>query len=312
LWFTVALYAGSASAVDTAEFKSQFHDQNERCFRCHGSSKYTYYNRSSEKEVTAMMCDNRLVIRDEFYSANHRTFACIDCHAADYDTFPHPGNLRMEEKYNCIDCHGYDEKYARFNFEGIEAEFQQSVHYLVNTDAFTCWKCHNPHSYKINIRNTGNLTQSIAYDNSICLNCHSNFDRFQLLTDREEINILQQHDWLPNQALHFSQVRCIECHARPNDSLLVAHRIMQKDKAVRRCVECHSQNSLLMSSLYKYQAKENRTQAGFLNAIILNNAFVIGANRNIILNNVSVVIFLVSMGLLMVHLILRLILKRNE
>jgi len=312
IWFTDTLYAGPDPAVDTAEFKSQFYDQNERCFRCHGSSKYTYFNSSSEKEVTAMMCDNRVVNRDEYYVANHKSFACTDCHSADYDTFPHPGELRMEEKYNCIDCHGYDEKYVQFNFEGIEKEFLQSAHYVANSDAFTCWKCHNPHSYRINIRDTENLKQSIAYDNNICLNCHSHFDRFQLLTDREEINILQLHEWLPNQALHFSQVRCIECHARPNDSLLVAHLIMEKEKAVRRCVECHSQNSLLMSSLYKYQAKENRTQAGFLNAIILNNAFVIGANRNIVLNKVSVVIFIVTMGLLMIHLLLRLILKKNE
>ena len=306
------VYAESEPAADTAEFKSQFFDQNERCFRCHGSSKYIYYNSSSEKEVTAMMCSNRVVNREEFYTANHKSFACTDCHAADYDTFPHPGGLRMEEKYNCIDCHGYDEKYVQFNFEGIEKEFLQSAHYVANSDAFTCWKCHNPHSYKINIRNTENITEAIAYDNHICLNCHSDFDRFQLLTNRKEINIIQQHDWLPNQGLHFSQVRCIECHARPNDSLLVAHQIMPKKFAVKRCVECHSQNSILLASLYKFRAKENRSRIGFLNAIILNNAFVIGANRNVILNNVSVVIFLCGILLALGHLTLRMVYKKKD
>jgi hypothetical protein len=87
---------------------------------------------------------------------------------------------------------------------------------------------------------------------------------------------------------------------------------MPKEKAVKRCVECHSQNSLLMSSLYKYQAKENKTQAGFLNAIILNNAFVIGANRNIVLNRVSVIVFLCTMGLLLIHLALRMKYKKNN
>ncbi len=210
--------------------------------------------RLAGNEVSAMMCDNRVIHRNEFYTANHKSFACTDCHAAEYDSFPHPGQLRMESKYNCIDCHGNDEKYAKFQFEEIEEEFQQSAHYTANSEEFTCWKCHNPHSYKINIRDSKNISQSIAYDNQICLNCHSDFERFQLLTSRKEINLIQKHEWLPNQALHFSQVRCIECHARPNDSLLVAHRIMPKEKAVKRCVECHSQNSLLMSSLYKYQA----------------------------------------------------------
>jgi len=303
--------AGQEPAGDKTEAKSQFFDQNEKCFRCHGSSKYTYYNKVNDKEVTAMMCDNRVMRRDEFYAANHKSFACFDCHAAEYDTFPHPGELRMENPYNCIDCHGNDEQYTKYQFEEIEKEFQQSTHYTANGDAFNCWKCHNPHSYKINIRNSENITRAISYDNHICLNCHSVFERFQLLTDRKEINLLQKHEWLPNQALHFSQVRCIECHARLNDSLLVAHRIMPKDKAVKRCVECHSQNSLLMSSLYKYQAKENRTQAGFLNAIILNNAFVIGANRNILLNKISIVVFSITLGLILIHLILSRIYKKR-
>jgi hypothetical protein len=296
---------------DTIGKKSAFYEQNEKCLRCHGSSKYTYYNKVSNKEIVAMMCDNRVINRNEFYTANHKSFACTDCHAAEYDSFPHPGNLRMESQYTCIDCHGNDEKFAKFNFEKIEKEFQQSTHYTANSDAFTCWKCHSPHSYKINIRDSKNISQSIAYDNQICLHCHSDFERFQLLTNRKEIDLIQKHEWLPNQALHFTQVRCIECHARPNDSLLVAHRIMPKEKAVKRCVECHSQNSLLMSSLYKYQVKENRTQAGFLNAIILNNAFVIGANRNVMLNRISIVIFLITLGLVIVHFILTRITKKR-
>jgi len=304
--------AGQETARDTAEFKSKFYDQNEQCFRCHGNSKYTYYNKVSDNEVAAMMCDNRVIRRDEFYVANHKSFACTDCHAAEYDTFPHPGELRMENPFNCIDCHGYDEEYAMYHFEEIEKEFQQSTHYNVNGDAFTCWKCHNPHTYKINIRNSQNITQAIAYDNHLCLNCHSDFERFQLLTSKKEINLLQKHEWLPNQGLHFSQVRCIECHARPNDSLFVAHLIMPKEKSVKRCVECHSQNSLLMSSLYKYQAKESRTQAGFLNAIILNNAFVIGANRNIVLNRISIVTFFVTLGLLLIHLAFRITSKSKD
>jgi hypothetical protein len=291
---------------------AQFFDQNEKCFKCHGSSKYTYYNKLSNMEVAAMMCDNRVILRNEFYTANHKGFACTDCHAAEYDSFPHPGRLRMESQFNCIDCHGNDEKYAKYKFEKIEKEFQQSVHFTANSEAFTCWKCHSPHSYKINIRDTKNISRSIAYDNQICLNCHSDFERFQLLTSRKEINLIQKHEWLPNQALHFSQVRCIECHARPNDSLLVAHRIMPKDKAVKRCVECHSQNSLLMVSLYKYQSKENRTQAGFLNAIILNNAFVIGANRNIVLNKTSSIAFFATLGLLLLHLIFRMNYRNND
>jgi hypothetical protein len=300
------------SPTDSAGvFKSEFYEENERCFSCHGDKKYSYFNPVTEKTVTAEMWENRVFKREDFYSSNHKSFACVDCHSADYDSFPHPGNLRMEEKYNCSDCHAFDEKYAHFNFEKIEEEFNQSVHYLANSEEFTCWKCHNPHTYKINIRTSKNISDAIAYDNQMCLNCHSDFDRFQLLTERKEINILEKHDWLPNQSLHFSQVRCIECHARQNDTLMVAHRIMPKEQAVKNCVECHSQNSLLMSSLYKFQAKENRTEAGFLNAIMLNNAFVIGANRNIWLNRISVIAFGLSILVLLGHLAARIIFRKK-
>lgn len=300
------------SPTDSAGvFKSEFFEQNERCFSCHGTAKYSYFNAVTEKTVTAMMCENRVFKREDFYLSNHKSFACVDCHAAEYDSFPHPGALRMEAKYNCSDCHAFDEQYAHFNFEKIEEEFNQSVHYIANSDEFTCWDCHNPHTYRINIRTSDNITEAIAYDNQICLNCHSDFGRFQLLTEREEINLLEKHEWLPNQSLHFSQVRCIECHARQSDTLMVAHRIMPKEQAVKRCVECHSQNSLLMSSLYKFQAKENRTEAGFLNAIMLNDAFVIGANRNIWLNRISVILFGFAILFLLGHLTARIIYRKK-
>jgi hypothetical protein len=305
-------YSGTKDEVKKPEIKSKFYYQNERCFRCHNEEKFSYQNTTTNKEVTDLMCSNRKVKRDEFYVSNHRSFACLDCHAAEYDTFPHPSEARMEERYNCLDCHGYDEQYAKYHFEEIDAEFQKSVHYTANAESFTCWKCHNPHSYKITVRSSENVMQSIAYDNHICLNCHSDFDNFQLLTDKKEINLIQKHEWLPNQALHFSQVRCIECHARPNDSLLVSHMVLPKKNAVKRCVQCHSQNSLLMGSLYKYQAKENRNTAGFLNAIILNNAFVIGANRNVFLNEISVVVFLLALMAVIGHLTLRVLYQKKH
>jgi hypothetical protein len=80
---------------------------------------------------------------------------------------------------------------------------------------------------------------------------------------------------------------------------------MPKDKAVKKCVECHSQNSLLLASLYKYQSKEKREKQGFLNGAILTETYVIGANRNRFLNVASLGIFsLVVIGLI-IHAVLR-------
>ena len=290
---------------DTTVFVSPFSADNEHCLKCHGQGKYEYTNETLGKQIRALMCSERIIKREEFYNSNHKNFSCTDCHSEQYTKFPHPGELRMEQKLICIDCHGGDEKFAQYHFEKIDSEYKRSIHYKLEADGFSCWKCHNPHSYKINIRNSQNIKETILYDNSICLNCHANFDRFQLLTDRKEIDILKTHEWLPNQAAHFLNVRCIECHTKVNDSILVSHFIRPKKEAVKLCNECHSRNSLLMSSLYKFRSKELRHNNGFVNGVILNESYVIGANRNAYLNLFSLLGFLAILGIIIVHIFFR-------
>ena len=304
------LKTSKAVSQDTSKYVSPFQEDNELCLKCHGQEKYEYSNESLGRQVKELMCTQRIVSRDLYYQSNHKSFSCTDCHSSQYETFPHPGELRMERKYNCLDCHGGDEKFAQYHFEEIDSEYRQSTHFKLEEDGFTCWKCHNPHTYKISIRNTENLKETIAYDNAICLNCHSNFDHFQLLTDRKEINILSTHDWLPNQAVHFQNVRCIECHTRINNNILVSHLIKPKEEAVRLCNECHSQNSILMATLYKFKSKEQRRN-GFFNGIILNQSYVIGANRNEFLNLISFGIFIIVMVIVGIHIFFR-IRKSNQ
>lgn len=296
----------NGETADTSEFVSVYFEDNERCFICHGQSRYEYENPNLGRKVRALMSNERIINRKEFYASNHRSFSCTDCHSEMYTEFPHPGELRMEQRFNCIDCHGGDDNWSHLHFDEIEIEYQNSVHFKLEEEGFTCWKCHGPHDYKISIRTSENLMETILYDNNICLDCHSNFSRFQILSDKEEINILGKHDWLPSQATHFRNVRCIECHTRINDSILVAHQINPKEKAVKNCTECHSRNSLLMSSLYKFQSREQRKD-GFLNGVILNESYVIGANRNAYLNLTSLLIFLFTLGFVATHIVFRII-----
>jgi hypothetical protein len=313
LVFSGALYSASGSesknenadTKDTIAFRSPFFEDNERCFICHGQNRYEYTNGNLGRQVKAMMFSERVINRKKFYESNHKSFSCTDCHSGEYVKFPHSGELRMEQMYNCIDCHGNDEKYAKLNFEEIETSYRLSTHFKLEEEGFTCWECHGPHDYKISVRNSSNLKETILYDNNICLRCHSNYDQFQLLSEREEINILQKHDWLPNQESHFKSVRCIECHSQINDTILVSHLINPVEKAVKKCNECHSQNSMLMSTLYKFQSKEQRKD-GFFNGIILNQSYVIGANRNEYLNILSLLIFAVVIIITGGHIYFRL------
>jgi len=319
LFFTLNISASNAGvfsfrqdnqiAKDTTTYVSPFYEDNERCLKCHGQGKYEYTNENLGRQIKALMFSERIVKREDFYKSNHKSFSCTDCHSEEYVNFPHSGDLRMEQKYNCIDCHGGDEKFAQYHFEDIEPEYKQSIHFKLEEDGFTCWKCHDPHSYRINVRNNDNLKETIAYDNAICLDCHSDFNHFQLLSDREEINIIQKHEWLPNQAAHFANVRCIECHTKINNNIPVSHLIKPKEEAVKLCNECHSKNSILMASLYKFESKEQRRD-GFFNGIILNESYVIGANRNEYLNLISLIIFIGVIGVIGIHIVFRI--KKNN
>lgn len=281
--------------------------ENETCMKCHGHSMYFYFNDWIEREVKERMNPYFIIDSARYYISNHKSFFCTDCHSMDYENFPHSGELRMEEKYACLDCHGGDDTYAEFQFERIDEEFRESVHSTKHNEEFTCWMCHNPHSYKINARNTQNLKETIIYDNEICLSCHADIDKYQLITTMVNPNILEKHDWLPNKALHFANVRCVECHAEIENDILVAHNVKSKEEAVKNCVECHSANSILMASLFKYQAVERRNELGFFNAAILNDTYIIGANRNYYLNMLSFIFFGFVLFGIIVHSTLRIV-----
>jgi hypothetical protein len=285
--------------------------ENENCLTCHGQSKFQFQNLENKKIMTKKMFSELIVKRNLFYESNHREFKCTDCHSEEYLTFPHAGNLMMQAMPNCLDCHGGDPKYAKYHFENIETEFKESVHAKRLGESFTCWKCHNGHVYKITARPNENIKKTIAYDNAICLNCHTDSLNFQLLTEKDNPNLISKHDWLPNQRLHFASVRCIECHTKksPEDSTLVAHAIQPKQFAVKRCQECHSTSSVLMAALYKYEVREVRSSKGFITGSIINDRYVIGANRNYFLNMLSLVIAALVLAGIFIHAFFRIIKK---
>jgi hypothetical protein len=307
-------FSGAAQSEDTSKLKPFYYevnpyvDDNERCFSCHGEPKYTLKDEAMGRIITEFMCPDRIQDRDAFYSGVHKAFACLDCHSYEFEVFPHSVEARLEEQLICMDCHGYDESFAQYHFEEIEVEFSESIHH---GEEFTCWKCHDPHSYKAFMRNSDDLREAILYDNNMCLSCHADFDRFMLLTDREEINVVESHSWLPNQLAHFRAVRCIECHTEISDSILIAHKILPKTEAVQNCAECHSRDSRLMQTLYKFQIKEDR-KVGFANGIIINDAYVIGANQNVLLNRLSVLVFALVILVILFHTYLRIKKSKNN
>ncbi|MEZ5149224.1 MAG: cytochrome c3 family protein [Bacteroidales bacterium] len=308
----VVLIVATAFAQEEAEEERvyDYAEQNHQCLKCHGHKTFHYFNENVGQEIRERMNPYYIIDSVEFYSSNHWNFSCLDCHSYEYETtFPHPNELRMEPLPVCLDCHSGDDTYEDRNWEQIDEEFQKSVHSTKHGADFKCSMCHNPHSYKINARTNENIKETIQYDNGICLSCHADINKYQLIVDFTNPNVLETHSWLPNQALHWQNVRCIECHVEINENMLVAHNVQPKEKAVRKCVECHSENSILLASLYKHQVKESRSELGFFNAAILNNSYIIGANRNYYLNVISLVFFGLVLGGIGIHAIIRIIKK---
>lgn len=281
---------------------------NHQCFKCHGKKFFSFYNDVTEQQVMKRMNPYYVIDSSAFYSSNHHALQCTDCHDGGYLKFPHDGHLQMNPMPTCIDCHSGDEVTAKFHFDEIKKEFDTSVHKKMYSN-FQCSMCHDPHRYIVMARRDKNIKKVIIYDNEMCLSCHSNLVTYKVLSDSAPKNISAAHDWLPNQIVHFQNVRCLDCHVEVQNDSMVDHKILPKAQAVKNCVECHSKNTILMASLYKFESRQSRSEIGFLNATILNNSYVISANSNPDLNNISLIIFGLALLIIIIHSILRIISK---
>lgn len=294
----------------TSNAQSYANAQHHQCLKCHSNQTYSFYNPVTEKEQKRLM--NPFFIQDTIALAAgvHKQFDCTDCHSYDYSTYPHASNLKLEPISTCIDCHGGDEAFATYQFEKIEEEFKKSVHYQVYGDNFTCSKCHSQHTYATTARTSSDVLEIVDHSNQMCLSCHNDMKRYQMVSGHANPKLVKIHSWLPNQELHFKHVRCIECHTEIVDSLMVSHDILPKEKALRKCVECHSTNSRLKASLYKYQNLQKRAENGNLNTVLANESYIIGTHQVPILKLLSIIIFLLALSGIIVHSIFRILKKK--
>jgi hypothetical protein len=279
--------------------------KNHECLKCHSSQTYTFHNELMDTEMKRLMNPFYILDTIALSVGVHNPFDCTDCHSYDYTVYPHAANLKLDPLPTCLDCHGGDEAFASYQFEKIVEETEKSIHHQVYGDAFTCSKCHSQHTYATTARTSNNVLEIVDYSNKMCLSCHNNLGNYQLVSDHESPKLVQVHDWLPNQELHFKHVRCIECHTEVIDSLMVSHNIQGKDKAVRKCVECHSENSRLKASLYKYQNLQARSSDGTVNNVMANESYIIGTHQSPFLKLLSIIIFLATIAGIAIHTFFR-------
>ena len=298
---------GQDSETEEREYYNK--EDNALCLICHGNDYFTETNEEFGETIIRKMYLGLKIDSVKFYEANHWSFMCTDCHSYDYTEYPHPRATKFEYMATCMDCHDGDENVAKYNFEQVVEEYEKSHHTkLVNTN-YSCWSCHDPHGFRMKVREEPLLSKLVTHDNSMCLKCHSGTTSSDLLLGTGLENIIETHDWLPNTTNHFRHVRCIECHGDIVDSVLVAHDILPKEDAIKGCAECHSSDSRLLYSLYKYEIQIGRMKKGFLGSMVSSDSYVIGANRTPVFNWISLFLFAGVIFVILVHVSFRIIKK---
>ena len=308
IFLTTCFFNGySQEQAEEREYYNK--EDNAVCFECHGNQFFNVVDEDSGETFRRKMFKGLIIDSVKYYETNHWSFTCTDCHSYDYNTYPHADALHYEPMAACEDCHGGDEAMDKYNFDGIVEEYNKSHHTKLPDYPYTCWSCHDPHSFKMEVRTEEKLVNIVAHDNGMCLQCHGLIGYADLLMQVTPDPMLEIHAWLPGTENHLRHVRCLECHAEINDSVVVAHNIVPKEQAIRSCEECHSSDSRLLHTLYKYQIQEGRMERGFFGGMSTGEIFVIGSNRNRWLNIASLFIMGGMAFVLLLHVFFRIKMK---
>ncbi len=261
--------------VDT-DLPEKIKKWNAECYGCHSEAGLKNPPRD---DMDIKKLADLLLKSDDFDQGVHTGMACKECHETGYLDYPHAEAEQRHIK-PCLDCHPR-------RGEEIEKEFKASFHYQEHGDKFTCVSCHEAHYMKV--AEKIKLPREIALqDNGFCQRCHENELMFAAFTEKRQLpNLNEVHDWLPNPELHWGALRCVDCHTRET-RVSISHEILPKEKAEEECVSCHSADSSLRTRLYRYLVREDRMEkVGFINGFILNDAYVVGATRNELLDRIS-------------------------
>jgi hypothetical protein len=231
--------------------------------KCHGDKAEERKNPQPGRK-TSVYVDDHGIDRSE-----HRGMLCVDCHPRSFVQDPHPPARRAY----CPDCHQVNEtRKDGVLFADIISDFQRSVHEQKN-DQFRCIHCHDAHTFQLETTRS-----KVSEHNKVCLRCHGSPDLFRKFAKKEPPNLDKAHAWLPNRDLHWSKIRCLDCHTGydPKSS----HLILPKTLAVKKCEACHNQNPTQLLRLYSRMRAKERAGLGFINGFIINDSYVIGATRN--------------------------------
>lgn len=260
----------AASAPDAAPALTA-HDWQRRtdCLRCHAMATLGYREEATGRVVSLA------IPAAEFLSSDHGRLPCQKCHEGDsYQEYPH--DSAAPSPRTCLQCHGQDPAFKKYRLEAIAAQVGKGVHRGSDGKAATCVYCHDNHRVRLSNGRQEEGEKRIVHANAACRACHEEPNR--RTNNGLGSSLAARHGWLPNVALHWESVRCVDCHTPPLGAEV--HSVEPAKRAQQRCEECHTKDSLLLTKLYRHRLVEERQRAGFLNSMVLNDAYIIGMTRN--------------------------------
>ncbi|NGZ26027.1 MAG: hypothetical protein G8345_03965 [Magnetococcales bacterium] len=270
---------------------------NDDCLRCHGMATLALRD-----PVTGSLTDYHIQPAD-YQKSLHGKLTCDKCHKEGFDTYPHePAAIKKAD--NCLDCHKGAGPWQNLRLPAIADQYARSVHFKGFQDQGGCFTCHNLHKPDTMGQNI-TLNHQVQRANQRCQECHNT----QAGTDKPN-SLLASHRWLPETARHLQEVRCVDCHSPDLGSAV--HAIGPAKRAQMPCESCHGKNSLLTAKLYRHQVLQERQKVGFMDSLLLNEAYVIGMTRYPWLDWGSLALLVITLLGLIGHGLARVILGRKN
>lgn len=271
-------------------------DADRRCLECHGVGDLVSLDRFTGREY-------RLAIDVEGYRASsHKDLRCAACHERGYDQIPHR-NARRRDAFACLFCHRDDDALRGADVEKRRAAVKESVHWEKVGSLFDCHACHDPHTYRAPPTPFVGRAR-IAWANAICARCH--VER-PLVPFEKAKRAVGGHAFFPHEDLHLEVTACIDCHGEERQ---LRHRVLPAKEATRDCASCHGGSARTLTASYGSSPSRDH-QTGVTNRDALDEVYVIGSTKSRTLDRVSIAAFLLFVGLIALHALLRLIVYRG-
>jgi hypothetical protein len=223
---------------------------------------------SVSDEATCIGCHrpkDTVIDPARFGASVHGGQDCTACHVEGFGKFPHTGSRAAARA--CDDCH---------DVEQTVKDVRASVHARLVDPAFRCTNCHSPH-YQVRVSGLSDAAEAVRMANASCIRCHTKED-----TERKgaaaRARLGDRHRFVPHWELHLRSAPCVACHTPSGKPTI--HLVLPASQALRDCATCHARNSMLVTKLYAHLAQRERAESGWVNAVLFNNAYVVGATRN--------------------------------